>query len=392
MWVLVLGACYEPKLEAACEVRCTVNPSNPDERGPCPSGLACAADGLCRGADGTCGGVQPDGPLALDAPPGSTCYGTNPIFRPCLLTPPTGLPEVSFIDTSEASSCTAVLEQTTGGDPVCLIAGESVSVANARIIGDKPLVVLATTNIVLTTSIDVSSRPNETGAGANYAGCVPGTPPGGGSGGGGGSFQRAGGTGGSSDGALPGNPNTPTPEPLSIVRGGCRGANGGNLASEARGAGGASGGSILFIAPTIIAGGATINASGQGGQGGAVLSGGGGGGSGGLIVFDATTELDLSSAVVLANGGGGGQGGASGTLGANGAEPTSHDMAAPGGSQVPGAGGAGGAGSVGAGMGTSAGGTAPMFGAGGGGGGAGYVFIYGPRTNVSTSISPPPRP
>src|SRR5262249_32016312 len=136
------------------------------------------------------------------------------------------------------------------------------------VIGTRPLILFATTNLVATAAIDAAShfdKPN--GAGANDADCTTagidgadsGTGAGGGAGGRLGDPGGAGAPGGV--GTLPGLPGGIVVAPT-IVRGGCRGGAGGHGIGNG-GAAGAGGGAIYLVAGARIDI-TSINASGAG--------------------------------------------------------------------------------------------------------------------------------
>jgi hypothetical protein len=203
--------------------------------------------------------------------------------------------------------------------------------SSVRVIGSRPLLVIAWDDILLNGGINVSSQANFNtpddaatdvkGAGANPAACssvavaaqVGVTHEEGGSGGGGGGFGSAGGIGGvgnvdnqASSGGAGGAPVTPPPS----LRGGCPGAAGGQGNGPSPGQGAPGGGAVYLIARTSLTVNARIHAGGQGGhraEGG--RSAGGGGGSGGLIGLEAPSITLEMNAVLAANGGGGGGGG-----------------------------------------------------------------------------------
>lgn len=379
-WLVSLGllaGCYRPGADPACITRC--DPAAAGEPGQCPGALVCAADGMCREADGSCGeDPMPDGGGPGDMRPDDStpfCYGTG-LLRVCLQALPTGTMNFATGTIDTTSQCTETVAQT-GGPELCVIAAESVSMANMEIRGSRPLVVVGTASIALIGVIDVASRRVEGSphaAGSNEASCAPINNPFQTAGGNGGSFGGMGGRGGRS-----GMASAATVDP-SVLRGGCPGITGGSFA-----AGGRGGGAIYFIAGQSIAvGTATINASGAGGSI-AMDSGGGGGGSGGMIGFDAP-KIDVTMGGSVFANGGGGAGGENGTAAGAGGESPSYQLEGTGGAS---AGATGGEGSLvsldgAAGVGVAANG-------GGGGSSAGVIVIY-PLTQANafgTAVSPP---
>jgi hypothetical protein len=294
-----------------------------------------------------------------------------------------------------------------GGTATCLVLVESANAATVSIVGSRPLMLVATGNIEVSGSFDISSRRSgQTGAGANYSGCSVTSNPqddsGGAGGASGGSFAGAGGNGGTgdTDTSLGGDGNAtggvagPAVAAPDFVRGGCPGSQGGNESGSGGqgGAGGSGGGAVHFIAAgdfDLLVG-ASIRATGAGATGGQVQSGGGGGGSGGLVRIDATNIIRNGN--MSANGGGGGEGGTRvggvPTTGNNGDDGELSANAALGGFGAPGSGGDGGNGSS---LATASGGVGgdTIVGAGGGGGGPGFILLNG---NVSGSGAASPAP
>lgn len=338
-----------------------------------------------------------DGPPAdarVDTPANSTCYGTG-LFVDCYPngSAPTNTDSLSAgsLDTSNNANCTRIVPQTNGPE-LCLRTAQSITVSGyVRFKGSRPLVLLATTTIMVTMSgtLDVSSTRADVGAGGNTGPCAnvgPGaadTSPSanaGAGGGGGAGFGTPGGPGGTSD-AQGGSAGGTTA--LTQIRGGCQGGRGGASNSGAGGDGGNGGGGVYLIAGSSITIAGTVKANGSGGNGGPNKAGGGGGGSGGLIAFD-TPALAITG-TVFANGGGGGEGGAGGQTGESGSDPTSYNTRASGGNNLTN-GGDGGGGSAFAN--TGAAGNGASNGAGGGGGGAGRIKVF--QASVPTGkLSPP---
>ncbi len=240
------------------------------------------------------------------------CYGTGPV-KVCLATAPTA--ELTFtqpvIDTSAGGTCSPTLS---GADAYCVVAAADIMIdSRLRVIGAKPLVLLASNLIMTSSGLDVGSHwlnqksDPEIGAAADSPECGTGmapNPTGSGDGGAGGSYYGLGGSGGpGNDGVAAGVP-APVASAILTLRGGCPGQDGGGISGGVRGHGG---GAIYLIAgQRIYLGGGILN-GGEGGRGGGSGgSGGGGGGAGGMIGLDAPTITVLS--ILEANGGGGGEG------------------------------------------------------------------------------------
>jgi hypothetical protein len=357
----------------------------------CPAGQSCnRATGFCEVEDGSPGG---DGPSD-----GSLCFGSGAV-KVCLSSAPTA--PVSYggntvLDTSVIGSCDQTMAQA-GGPELCIVAGTTVTVGGTlTVIGSRALVLIATDSSTVSGALDLSSSTagGRRAAGANQGSCSTAgggaDDTGGAGGGGGGGLGTKGGVGGTGDlndngspagqgqggnaGALQGTP--------SVLRGGCRGGEGGAGDMQHRSPGGDGGGAVYLIAGNAIHIPGDVFASGAGG--GATSSplgaeqGGGGGGSGGMIGLEAPT-LDIAGRVV-ANGGAGGGGGGS-TGGSPGGDGTTTSWNAP---AAAGAGGGtgglpGGNGAPGTATGatTNIDGSSNDGGAGGGAGGLGIIVIHG---------------
>jgi hypothetical protein len=378
-----------------------------------------AACSFTHGAtnNGGGGGGGSDAPAVPDAPPdvaidaripdgapGSYCVGTG--LNICLPTTPTGditLPMANPLDTGMNNNCTNIVMQTNGPE-LCVVAGTNITVtADMTATGMRPLVLIATNQITLNFTIDVSSTSaGATGAGFNSSLCIAAGPGAndnsGASGGAGGGFGTAGADGGDGDGnnakgGKGGKVTAPTP-----VHGGCPGGKGGDGdAGHHGGAGGNGGGALVLIAGTSINSGASLYASGAGGVKGtgnnvgadSPCGGGGGGGSGGLIALDA--PMVTIGGVLAANGAGGGGGGGdngTGTSGGDGTISTLFAMAATGGNgggSMIFVGGAGGNGAGGTNAPTAGG--SVLAGGGGGGGAEGVVWVHSANLQAA-NVSP----
>jgi hypothetical protein len=400
-WLLAaLTACYSPRpLDSHC-ARC-----NPDVA--CLNGESCI-DGRCQTATGVCdgeldGGI--DGDPNVDA---RTCFGVEavPFHEMCIpmgqdLAPMVTLP--SMIQTGGVSADCTYVDQADPGrmkPALCVIAADRITIDNTvRVIGTRPLVLLARTSLSITATgiLDVAGHAadNTSPAGANEPACsqLAGGPVVGSSGAGGGpggTFRSQGGAGGPNGGGVVVSAPAVSGGPL-LLRGGCRGGNGGVNGTANGGISGHSGGVVYLLSPSFdIAG--TINASGGAGRGSAASgAGGAGGGSGGMILLWSTKAITLAStAQIFAVGGGGGSGGPNGGTGAAGDDPdgpTSPATSTP----VGGGPGAGGSGSLGAPGNAGTGGIVASGpnGGGGGGGGVGYIGVT-PQAQPSSQFAPPP--
>ena len=350
-----------------------------------------AACGFSQSLSPTDGG---DGPpidmLGNESVAGRVCYGTFPeVCLPAAPTTPLDVMAATTIDTDDPSACATTVDGTAAG--MCVVAGSSVTIAaTLRAIGAKPLVIVSASTLMVSGTIDVSSkRGMPGGAGRNFAGCVDGTDPGDSGGGQGGSFRGPGGNGGTG-GQGPGGMASPAVD-VTMLRGGCDGGDGGD-GDEADGAatagdGGDGGGAVSLVARMSISLGGAIHASGAAGSGGISDSGGGGGGgSGGMVVLDAPAITIATGAIVVAQGAGGGEGASLGaTSGAPGFEPTVPGVFAAGGGGATTTGGDGGAGGV-----TAGGSSGPAAGAGGGGGGGGTGAVRATSTPANLGVVSPP--
>jgi hypothetical protein len=350
-------------------------------------------------------GVIGDGPpkhdapiidSSIDSPPDAfdpKCFGSGAFYL-CLQSVPSGnmtLP--SSIDTSQCTSSNGT-EAMLGTTRVCVYAAGSMTIDTTGVGGGsnagEPLVVVATGDIMLNTSLDASSSNNpDLGPGANFSGCSTTnggtTNAGGGGGGAGGSFGTKGangGTGASAGGTAEGAASMP----VDLLRGGCPGGTGAPGGQSV--AGGPGGGAVYLVARGNIIINGLVTASGGGGIGGlASKGGGGGGGSGGMIVLHAGHVQLNSGALLFANGGGGGGGAGNGTDGKSGDDATQFGAAAAGGTSNGGGSCAGGNGAFGT---TAATAVNGGNGGGGGGGGAGVIRVLAGGPVDPTKFSPAP--
>jgi len=281
------------------------------------------------------------------------------------------------------------------GTPVMVMQAHSWDIqARIDIYGDRPLIIVATTTIRLSDTIDASAQTQTPGPGGFAADLGPGAGDAGAaagsnsdSGGAGGSFGTSGGTGGvgGSAGGTAAGPTYGDPDELI-------GGSGGGTGSPCGAEGGAGGGAFQLYAGAVITldGGSVLHAGAGGGVGGGICSGkgasGGGGGAGGMIFLQAP-QLHGSGAIrALGGGGGGAADDGGGNPGGSGGDPQSiSTVGGTGGNGGTGQGGGGGggaqdgaAGNNGATVGTSIGGDGGDRGGndngGGGGGGLGRVY------------------
>jgi hypothetical protein len=282
--------------------------------------------------------------------------------------------EGGTLDTEIDARCLAL---DTGGD-YCVVAGGAVTIAGLKVVGARPLIVVALTTLDVLGPLDVSSDLDATrpapGAGR---GCEPEVEGALFTGGVGGSFGTAGGRGGTATG-------TPVrPSPVFAIaapdelRGGCAG-----VTHALSGSGG--GGGVYLVSRARLRVTNTIDASGAPGRGGVPNggepTGGGGGGSGGMIVLDAQPLELASTARVIAHGGGGGEG-------AGGQEPGVAGNESRGGTLGAARGGDGGDGASQLSPATN--GTSDQTSGGGGGGGFGVIWMRGGGVG-DAFVSPPP--
>jgi hypothetical protein len=290
---------------------------------------------------------------------------------------------------------------------VCALIVSNLHIASEgtlRVFGPRPLVVLASGDMEIEGTLDVSARGTEPGAGGGVGG-TPRAPDGGGlvrgrggssmgvysdGGGGGGGLCSTGGNGGAGGPAMGGGRGEGlviTLEPLVGGGGGGLGPGGGRTVPDGNaGLGGAGGGAVQLTARGTLRLRGRIHAGGGGGGGGAPddrftnWGAGGGGGGGGGILLEATTLRIEPGAFILASGGGGGAGanaGAPPSPGRDGREAVTRASGGVGGGMYGASGGGGGAGAEGAGL-DGASNTAEGSNGGGGGGGAGCIVLRAP--------------
>lgn len=343
---------------------------------------------VLAGCDGVWGLDLP-GPSDADAPDASeTCHGTG-FLRVCTNIADADLVLRGPLDTTDDPRCRAHRIDLGAATP-CVIAAERISVPfPLRVVGDRPLVLVATEAITIGAVFDASSRGDgASGAGAQTD-CASPTGIGTASAAGGGAGGTLGFTGGRGGAAGLAGAVVPAPvSPLVAFAGGCAGGDGGAFTGQsARARGGAGGGGVYLIAGASIDVHAvgSINVSGAGGVGGGLGQGGAGGGAGGMLGFDAPAIVIEGN--VIARGGGGGGGGDSAAGKAGGEADVTKPNAAVQGGAGGGGGGGGGDGSNGTIGGFPTGN--PSKAAGGGGGGSGRVLFYGQRTGAGV-VNPAP--
>jgi hypothetical protein len=278
-----------------------------------------------------------------------------------------------------------------GSPHVMVIQAASVELSNnLTIVGDKPLVIVATTTILISDEVDASATSLVAGPGGFGSELGPGAGVSGDdgtlsadSGGSGGAYGGNGGKGGNADGVVGPSLNINTYGGAEVLTGGSGGGRGSpnpcGLTTPI--VGGAGGGALQLSARTSIELTGSIDVGGGGGGRGKDCGGvnggsGGGGGSGGMLYLQ--SPVFLGGAILGANGGGGGGGSSDGgaTMGGPGTNATAAAGGLGGGGSGDGGGGGGGA------SGTADGGAgADRSGindnAGGGGGGTGRIYCKG---------------
>lgn len=346
-----------------------------------------------------------DGPPSDGGAVDEVCAGlhtTSPLLTGCGQSQRPELAPRSNIDTD--ADCDIVLPQTDlDATPLCVIGASNIMIGSTTVVGSRGLLLVAVHELRVVGQLSVASRRDQlAGAGANFprcAGMLAGSSANaasGGGGGAGGGFGGGGGDGGKGVGGPAGGMAIPEP-PLSLVRGGCPGGDGGeNVLNPSEALGGASGGAMYLLAGDAIVIDGLLDASGTGGSAGttgiagtAGGGGGGGGGSGGLIALDAPTITLGGNSRLIANGGGGGGGGPTTTAASAGGDPMldAPPFLAVGGISPCAAKGGNGATAVTAAA-TGAQGTAGGCGGGGGGGGVGLIVAFGSLVDDGADASP----
>lgn len=270
---------------------------------------------------------------------GSACATLMPSnVEPSLFVGTSSAWEISsneMYDTDVCMSGTRAMQRGVGTQEVCVRQVTTMSVAaeaTLRVVGARPLVILAQQNVMIEGVIDVSAIGVTPGAGGGLGGS-PSLPDGIGaspgirgassdtssSGGGGGGFCGTGGLGGAG-GGISGGSGGSSAFPADYALEPLRGGSGGGFAPgdrpgprDASARGGAGGGAIQISSRgTLIVRGAILAGGGGGRGGGATNAGdlgaGGGGGSGGGVLLEAMTMSFGPGARVWTTGGGGGGG------------------------------------------------------------------------------------
>ncbi len=326
---------------------------------------------------------------------------------PDLLTAATGALHVTTSYDIDTDDCTASLPGITfqvvpqSGHPgICAVSVRSLTVDSGQVLsasGSRPLAILASGDVTILGTIDVSGVGTMPGPGAlSSDGGGDGThaatyDDGGGGGGGMCGAGGRGGTGGSAAGGAGGAARSP--DMLVPLVGGTPGGHGSD--STVGGPGGGGGGALQISALGTIDVEGTIAAGGGGGSGGADVGAGGGGGSGGAILLEAPSIVLGGGGDLDAAGGGGGAGACSSGDGGSGDDGNvAFDSPANGGSPSTacsstsdGAGGPSGGGDTPDGLpGDDVG-----YNAGGGGGGAGCIVLRtasGSLPSSATGLNP----
>jgi hypothetical protein len=293
-----------------------------------------------------------------------------------------------------------VATQMGGGPEACVLSLGAVTVTgDARVVGSRPLIIVASGAVEISGELDASAYARTPGPGGGIGGTRS-TPTGGGpspgvrgtneatygdGGGGGGGLCGSGGSGGDGgSGAVGGAGGAAiAPDELSPLVGGSGGGLGfGSEGSEADGGGG--GGALqITSAVSIRISGAIRAGGGGGGQGGGApvvgnWAAGGGGGSGGAVLLEAPTIEGPGGTGIFASGGGGGAAGHNAGDGGSGVNGANRTGRASGGASMGGGAGAGGDSGGGDQLdGLPGGSNSDYLGSngGGGGGGAGCILL-----------------
>lgn len=334
-----------------------------------------------------------------DAEPPGSPTDDPPVFLPIHVLPETmltGAPDVdltggnSTIDTTALTINGATSPYFVHQDAYAILFAKQFTTLNGvTVVGNSPLIVVASDQIVISGSFDLHGRGSLPGPGAVTSHTSVGAGGNGGTqppidllrwsgGGGGGGYGSAGAPGSTEIPQAPAGVGGETyggaiDDPL------IGGSPGGAGGFTGLGSAGGGGGALQLSSAVGIFMVGNINAGGGGGLGGGgSQNGGGGGGAGGEIILESPTILVGPSpdALVANGGGGGGGGGAGGSTappGTNGADAGNLGNAAKGGVGGVPQGASGGAGATGT--------TAPTTGGsgfskgGGGGGGVGRIWI-----------------
>ena len=283
-----LAGCYHPKIKDGT-IFCSDDPTP-----KCPSGMHCAADGLCYARAPMISAAYGDGRVGkqdLTAMTGTLVLHTN--TGQITLHDDTAGTDAELVAASAQPFGTAQ----TGGPPVAIWSFTELNVPPGMPVQVSPdsravPVLAATVSLRMSGFIDLSGNGGQNG-GANADGVNPavdGTTDGVGgggaalsstAGGGGGGHATAGSMGMGTGGGAPG-PSYGGAEVLPVYFG-AGGGGGGGATGSSPGLGGTGGGAIALLSPSIILEG-VIDVSGAfGGPASAGDAGGGGGGAGGTI-------------------------------------------------------------------------------------------------------------
>jgi len=355
--------------------------------------------------------APPPPPNVPHLPPGASGCGTGDLSLGTATIDTTNLTLGITLPAGVTFDSTA---QSPGGGPqvaVLHVRGFSITGGTVRVVGSRPLVIVACGDVSIAGTLDAGAAATIAGTGG--ADSNMGTGAGGAgehvgqftdSGGGGAGFATAGGSGGDSSGELMliarGGAGgraygDATQTVLEGGSGGGRGSPGGAGGCPAQ-PGGAGGGAIQIFSTTRIQVSGGIHAGGGGGAAGVpcggVSGGGSGGGSGGALFLQAPSITN--DGILAANGGGGGGAGSNQTPGQPGLNGGLGNQPAQGGMAGGATGGPGGNGAAG----TTPPENAPNHdsqggaNSGGGGGAVGRIRILTQGDNFSDNgtLSPPP--
>jgi hypothetical protein len=304
---------------------------------------------------------------------------------------------------------TNVISQGGGPDAMIIVFArlQIGPMSSLQITGDRPAIIATHGSAVIEGSLDLTSRragfrgAGSQSCGANGDGAIAQIVQmtGSGGGGGGAGLATGGGDGGSnSSGEIVGGAGGSSSTVPVLMRAGCRGADGIDLAGNTLAQGGLGGGAVQVSSCTNIMVSGVVEAGGAGGAAGigeiVESSGGGGGGSGGVVWLEAQGTLAIDGGTVVANGGGGGSGSNVCETGNDGEDAGLTQVSALGGVVASTACGDGGSGGNGGARAATAGngGAGDTAQSGGGGGGAtGFILLRAPEVNTPGAvISPQP--
>jgi hypothetical protein len=341
---------------------------------------------------------------------GDECGHIKPEWLPDVCNDVAAIPSASLstsLNTSDDAQCTGGVV-TVNGTIFCVVRAKTITIADLRVTGLRPIAFVADDALTVNGILDVSADASAGGPGAGNLGAGVTTLNSSFLGAGGAGFMQIGGTGGGNEtgtqSGMSGGAVTQRATTAAFV-GGAHGGNSlcGNgsffCLNNINFSGGGGGGGALLIAcrgKVTVSSSALIDAGGGGGAGGgdhsntstAITQGGGpGGGSGGYVVFQgASVEI---TGKLYANGGGGGAGcGTDNCRGLPGSDALRSTSSAPGGAASGNTCGGGAGGSVSQ---APANGeqtfASASAGAGGGGGALGRFEVFTPA-GVAPVITP----